>query len=103
MNLTKSIHNLKKEMEHSGVHQEDGLGTELFYFASTLIPVVNVDIILTDQNGRILLSWRDDYYTGVGWHIPGRCIRFGETIEEAIQKCAEQEIGSQIKAEMTPI
>ncbi len=103
MNLSESIQNLKQEMSHSGVHQEEGLGTELFHFASTLMPVINVDIIVTNQHDQILLSWRDDSYTGVGWHVPGRCIRFGEYIHDAIQKCAEEEIHTTVNYDSNPL
>lgn len=103
MSLTESIHNLQDAMNSNGIEQEHGLGTELFHFASTLMPVVNVDLLVIDRAKGILLSWRDDPYTGVGWTIPGRCIRFGESIDDAIQACAIDEIGSLVEHTDQPI
>ena len=94
MSITSAIQNIKDEMQKEGIKQEKGLGTELFHFASTLTPVVNVDLLITDANRRVLLSWRNDDYDETSWHVPGSCIRFQETLEEAIQRCARTEIGS---------
>ncbi len=103
MSITKAIQQLKHEMNENGIIQEKGLGTELFHFASTLMPVINVDLIVTDQTGKILLSWREDEHTGIGWHVPGRCIRFQETLEDAIQRCALSELGSKVKHSEKPV
>ncbi len=78
MSVTSAIDNLKDEMQKAGIKSENGLGTELFLFSSTLIPVVNVDLLLTNSKHEILLAWRDDPHTGKGWHIPGGCVRFKE-------------------------
>ena len=44
MSIKSVIAQLKHEMQEAGVRQEDGIGTELFHFASTLMPVINVDL-----------------------------------------------------------
>lgn len=103
MSLTEAINNLKTEMKSAGIEQEHGLGTELFHFSSTLAPVVNVDLLITDENNRVLLSWREDDYTESGWHVPGSCIRFQETLEEAIQRCARTELGAEVEFAPEPI
>ena len=103
MSLTEAISNLKTEMKSAGIVQEDGLGTELFHFSSTLAPVVNVDLLITDENNRVLMSWQEDDYTESGWHVPGSCIRFQETLEEAIQRCARKEIGTEVEFSAEPI
>lgn len=95
MNLTDAIDNLKHEMRNNGIRPENGLGTELFLFSSSLAPVVNVDLLIFNSKGQVLLSWRDDPYSGTGWHIPGSCIRFWEAIEESIVRCAGEEIGTE--------
>lgn len=64
MSVTSAIDNLKDEMQKAGIKSENGLGTELFLFSSTLIPVVNVDLLLTNSKHEILLAWRDDPHTG---------------------------------------
>ena len=103
MSLTSAIQKLKDEMEKEGLEQEKGLGTELFHFSSTPAPVVNVDLLITDSAGRVLLSWRDDYQTESGWHVPGRCIRFRETLEDAVQRCAQSELGAEVIHSVEPI
>ena len=55
MSVTSAIDNLKDEMQKAGIKSENGLGTELFLFSSTLIPVVNVDLLLTIQSMRFCL------------------------------------------------
>ncbi len=93
MSLKDSITALKQEIEHCGIRPENGLGTELFHFSSTLAPVVNVDLLIFNTIGQVLLSWRDDPYCGSGWHIPGSCIRFQESMSQCILRCAKEEIG----------
>ncbi|MDD5746082.1 MAG: NUDIX hydrolase, partial [Candidatus Omnitrophica bacterium] len=48
-----------------------GLPQELFYYISSITPMINVDLLVKDEKGRTLLAWRDDRYSGRGWHIPG--------------------------------
>lgn len=80
-----------------------GLPDEIFYYISRVTPLVNVDLLIKDELGRTLLSWRDDPYNGQGWHIPGGIIRFKETLETRVKKVAETEIGADISFEKTPI
>jgi colanic acid biosynthesis protein WcaH len=81
----------------------NGLPDELFYYISRTTPLVNVDLLIKDENGRTLLSWRDDEYSGKGWHVPGGIIRFKETLEYRIRKVAETEIGADVAFDGTPI
>jgi colanic acid biosynthesis protein WcaH len=81
-----------------------GLPDELFYYVSRITPLVNVDLLIKDENGRTLLSWRNDQYAGTGWHVPGGIIRFRETLETRIEKVAETELGmSTISFEPAPV
>lgn len=77
----------------SDIHPEKGLGKELFLQVSSLVPIVNVDLLVYNEKGQFLLTWRDDPHCGTGWHIPGGCIRFKETCATRIKKVAEQELG----------
>ena len=96
MSVKEAIDDLKNEITAAGITPENGLGDELFLFSSTLSPVVNVDLIIFNNDNQVLLTWRDDPYAGVGWHIPGGCIRVRETIETRIQRTAVNEIGSEV-------
>lgn len=79
MSVKNAIENLKIEMKKEGILPETGLGNDLFLFSSTLAPVVNVDLLITNPKQQILLAWRNDPHSGIGWHIPGGCVRFKET------------------------
>ena len=76
--VKEAIIQLKNAMELENVNPTEGLPEELFVFSSTLIPLVNVDLLVTNENGQLLLSWRDDIYHGKGWHLPGGCVRLRE-------------------------
>lgn len=84
----RMLNNLLKD-----IHPENGLGKELFLQVSSLVPIVNVDLLVYNEKGQFLLTWRDDPHCGKGWHIPGGCIRFKETCAERIEKVAELELG----------
>jgi len=99
MNITEAIETLKKEVPDA----RQGLPEDLFYYISTTTPLVNVDLLIQDEKGRTLLSWRDDPYCGQGWHIPGGIVRFQETLEDRLQKVAENEIGTKVDFDPTPL
>src|SRR5258708_14553334 len=76
-----------------------GLPYELFLFISRLVPMVNVDLLISDDQGRILLTWRDDEIHGVGWHVPGGMIRYKETAAERGHSTALAELGAEVVIE----
>lgn len=80
-----------------------GLPKEVFLFATEVTPMVNVDLLIKDDRGRILLSWRDDEFYEPGWHIPGGILRLKERLEDRIQKTALHEIGSEVICDNQPI
>lgn len=86
-----------------GVSPEDGLPEKLFLEISGLVPIPNVDLFILDEEGRLLLTWRDDPYFGTGWHLPGGCIRFKETMLERIHKTAINELGTDVNVDDDPI
>ena len=92
-NLSNCIANLRQQMAEEGIDPRKGLGRELFLFASSLMPIVNVDLLVYNSKGQFLLTKRDDPYCGIGWHVPGGCIRFKETAEFRIREVARLELG----------
>ncbi len=80
-----------------------GLPEEIFLFASSITPMVNVDLLVKDAAGRILLSWRDDELCGRGWHMPGGIVRFQETFEERVRKTALREFGCDVDFDAEPL
>lgn len=82
---------------------EEGLPEEVFLFATEITPMVNVDLLIRDEEDRILLSWRDDRFYEKGWHVPGGILRLKESFEERIQKTALNEIGCKVISSPEPI
>jgi ADP-ribose pyrophosphatase YjhB (NUDIX family) len=80
-----------------------GLPDKVFFYISRTTPLVNVDLLIKDENGRTLLAWRDDPLAGTGWHIPGGIVRFKETFASRVNKVAEVEIGAIVLFDPTPI
>ena len=70
-----------------------GLPEDLFQFISSIFPLVNVDLMIRDQNNRILLSWRNDDIFKNLWHFPGRILRF----KDSLKQCAYDLIKNEIK------
>jgi colanic acid biosynthesis protein WcaH len=99
MNIADAIEFLNKQVPNPS----EGLPDELFYYVSRITPLVNVDLLIKDENGRTLLAWRDDQYCGKGWHVPGGIVRFKETLETRVKKVAETEIGVNISFDPIPI
>lgn len=99
MNIKNAIEVLEKQIENPLI----GLPDEVFFFISKLTPLVNVDLLIKDENGRTLLSWRDDQYAGKGWHLPGGIIRYKESFETRVKKVAEAEIGVNVSFDPVPI
>ena len=94
---------LYKILEKETPNPTNGLTDDIFYFISKTTPLVNVDLLIKDENERTLLSWRDDRFTGSGWHVPGGIIRFKETIETRLRKVAETEIGALVEFDPKPL
>jgi colanic acid biosynthesis protein WcaH len=80
-----------------------GLPEDIFLFVSRITPLVNVDLLIQDDRGRTLLTWRDDGHFGCGWHVPGSIIRYKETSAERIRACAREELGTDVSFDAAPI
>lgn len=99
MNIADAIAVLEKQVPNPSA----GLPDEVFFYISRITPLVNVDLLIKDENGRTLLSWRNDQYAGQGWHLPGGIVRFKETLETRVKKVAEAEMGVNISFGPIPI
>jgi colanic acid biosynthesis protein WcaH len=82
---------------------KSGLPQDVFYLVSQLTPLINVDLLIKNDEGQTLLTWRQDRFYGPAWHIPGGIIRFKENIEERITKVALMELGCSVKFSPKPI
>lgn len=101
--LSELIRELQEELTRENINTCEGLPEDLFLFSTTLVPVANVDLFITDSNRQVLLSWRDDEHYGKGWHIPGGCLRLKETMDSRIQKTALKELGCEVSYENNPL
>ena len=79
------------------------LPEELFLYVSSITPLVNVDLLIKDDAGQVLLTWRDDPYYEPGWHVPGGIIRFKETFMDRIQAVCRIELGATVRADPSPL
>ena len=99
MKIKEAIKFLEDQIKNPSV----GLPEEIFLFITRLTPMVNVDLLIKNEKGQTLLSWRNDKGYKQGWHIPGGIVRFKETLEKRIKKVAETEIGTTVKFDPDPI
>jgi ADP-ribose pyrophosphatase YjhB (NUDIX family) len=93
---------LDKALEHIK-NAKDGLPIDAFYFVSQLTPLINVDLLIKNKKGQVLLTWREDKFYGPAWHIPGGIIRFKESVDQRIKKVAELELGATVRYLKEPI
>lgn len=80
-----------------------GLPLPIFYLVSRLVPMVNVDLLVRNDQNQVLLTWRADEFYGPGWHIPGGMIRFKERWEQRIEAVASTELGTTVSFEPVPM
>jgi len=97
--LRDLVLDLESKIENPSV----GLPDEIFYFVSRVTPFVNVDLLISIPGKGILLTWRDDEYTGAGWHIPGGIIRFKEKAKKRVDLVAKGELGIKIDLATGPV
>jgi ADP-ribose pyrophosphatase YjhB (NUDIX family) len=90
-------------LESSVPNPATGLSEELFLWVSRLTPIVNVDLLVKNEFGHTLLTWRDDAYYPAGWHVPGGIIRYKETFAERINAVAEVELGAEVEYDPSPL
>lgn len=91
-----SVKDAISRLDNEVADPEKGLPLDIFYYISRTTPLINVDLLIKDEDGRTMLAWRDDEYAGTGWHVPGGIIRFRETMEERLKQVALEEIGYEV-------
>ena len=99
MDIFQATEFLRKQIKNPSV----GLPDDIFSFVSQVTPLINVDLLIKDEQKRVLLSWRDGIYDGAGWNVPGGIVRFKETLEARILKVAETEVGAKLEFNPHPI
>lgn len=56
-------------------------------------PLVSIDLICLDPQGRLLLGWRSNRPAQASWFVPGGRILKDERVEQAIERIAAAELG----------
>ena len=79
----------------------NGLDQRIFLLVSRLTPMVNVDLLINDTMGTLLV-WREDQFYR-GWHIPGGIIRFKELAKDRIREVARLELDAAVGHDAEPI
>ena len=92
-----------KLLREARLDASKGLPEELFWLVSSLTPIVNVDLLVVNDAGQLLLARRNDAFHPECWHIPGGCVRFGESLMDRVHLTAHRELGCDVIAESNPI
>jgi colanic acid biosynthesis protein WcaH len=100
---SEGLTDLIRQLENKIDSKADGWHDEIFLFVSRITPLVNVDLLIQDDNGWTLLTWRSDRFHGPGWHVPGGIIRFKEKAADRIRILAEQELGVSVEFDASPL
>ncbi|WP_218831518.1 GDP-mannose mannosyl hydrolase [Bordetella genomosp. 9] len=69
------------------------LSTERFREAVDMLPLVSIDLLLRDAGGRYLLGLRGNPPAQGRWFVPGGRIRKSETLAQALERLAAEELG----------
>ena len=73
------------------------LPIETFISAVAALPLVSVDLCLTDEKGNLLLGRRNNPPAKHWWFTPGGRIRKNEPLKEALARIAREELGVQLR------
>lgn len=61
------------------------------------VPRLCVEIVIATPQQGVLLSLRDIPPNVGAWHIPGGTVLFGESIEQAVKRVADFELGLEVR------
>jgi colanic acid biosynthesis protein WcaH len=75
------------------------LSRERFRQAVDMLPLVSIDLLVRDGQGRYLLGLRSNPPAQGSWFVPGGRIRKGETRQHALRRLAAEELGLVLPAE----
>lgn len=56
-------------------------------------PLVSIDLIVEDEQGRVLLGLRRNQPAADSWFVPGGRIRKNETLDDACSRLTREELG----------
>jgi len=62
-------------------------------------PLISIDLVLRDSSKRVLLGRRNNNPARGSWFVPGGVIYKGETIDQALRRVFETELGQPLEKE----
>lgn len=74
------------------------LPKEEFDYIFSKVPRIVVDLVIKTPRGIVLTKRKISPYKGK-WHTPGGTIRMGETLNDAVERVAMEELGVKVKIE----
>ena len=76
---------------------------EFFFLTGTIFfPQSNVELVILTPDKQLLLTWRNDKYGNLGWHLPGGIVRPNETLKERVEEVIKSELPEISKINYTP-
>lgn len=69
------------------------LDPQIFVQVVKLAPLVSIDLIVQDSQGRIFLGYRRNRPAKGTWFVPGGSIRKNEPLDQALRRIAREELG----------
>ena len=103
MKLSRELNDAVQVLRNAELDSSQGLTEELFWMISALVPIVNVDLLIVNEKGQLLLARRNDAFYEKSWHIPGGCLRYGENLNVRVQRTAIHELGCRVEFNPEPI
>jgi ADP-ribose pyrophosphatase YjhB (NUDIX family) len=101
--VRNALHQALAALDSAAPDPSQGLPDPVFYYISRTTPLINVDLLVGDRRHGVLLAWRDDRHSGVGWHLPGGIIRYKERIAERVRQVALHELKAEVVARPGPL
>lgn len=103
MELSQKLKDAVELLRNAELDARNGLTEELFWMISALVPIPNVDLLVTNESGQLLLSRRNDGFFEKSWYIPGGCLRYGEELTACVQETAKRELGCEVAVDPKPL
>ena len=103
MKLSKELEDAVELLRNAELDARNGMTEELFWMISALVPIPNVDLLVMNEKGQLLLSRRNDDFFEKSWHIPGGCLRYGEELTVRVQETAKRELGCEVEFDVEPL
>ncbi len=103
MKLSKELEDAVELLRNAELDARNGMTEELFWMISALVPIPNVDLLVMNERGQLLLSRRNDDFFEKSWHIPGGCLRYGEELTVRVQETAKRELGCEVEFDVEPL